>query len=60
MALRSALLLSAEQVIAIGCLAVRLSMAAAASAITVDFKRDSVIGRLNESNRRQGSAGQEV
>ncbi|MCW2318439.1 Threonine dehydrogenase [Rhodoblastus acidophilus] len=48
MAIRSALLLGAEQVIAIDRLPERLEMAEAAGAIAIDFSRESVIERLNE------------
>src|SRR5437764_5111168 len=48
MTIRSAVLLGAEQVIAIDCLPARLSMAAAAGAITLNFEQDSVVERLNE------------
>ncbi len=54
MALRSAILLGAEQVIAIDCVPERLSMAEAAGAITIDFKRESVIERLNELTGGKG------
>lgn len=54
MAIRSAILLGAEQVVAIDCLAERLSMAAAAGAITIDFTTDSVIQRLNELTGGKG------
>jgi len=48
MAIRSALLLGAEKVIAIDRLPERLEMAEAAGAIAIDFSRESVIERLNE------------
>lgn len=54
MAIRSAILLGAEQVIAIDCLPERLSMAAAAGAITIDFERESVLDRLNELTGGEG------
>lgn len=54
MAIRSAILLGAEQVVAIDCLPERLSMAAAAGAITIDFANESVIGRLNELTGGKG------
>lgn len=54
MAIRSAILLGAEQVIAIDCLDERLSMAAAAGAITIDFTRESVIERMNELTGGKG------
>jgi len=54
MAIRSAILLGAHQVIAIDCLPERLSMAAAAGAITIDFLHESVIERLNELTGGKG------
>ncbi|HET6320690.1 MAG TPA: zinc-dependent alcohol dehydrogenase [Hyphomicrobium sp.] len=48
MAIRSAVLLGAKQVIAIDRLAERLSMAEAGGAITIDFETESVVERLNE------------
>jgi len=54
MTIRSAILLGAEQVIAIDCLPERLSMAAAAGAITVNFEEESVIDRLNELTGGEG------
>ena len=48
MAIRSAVLLGAKQVVAIDYLPERLSMAAAGGAITINFKEESVIERLNE------------
>src|SRR5690606_531856 len=48
MAIRSAVLLGAEQVIAIDCLPERLSMAEAAGAIPIDFQSESVVERLNQ------------
>ena len=54
MAIRSAILLGAEQVVAIDCLPERLSMAAAAGAITIDFLEDSVVERLNELTGGKG------
>src|SRR5690606_3125594 len=54
MAIRSAILLGAKQVIAIDCLPERLSMAEAGGAITIDFSRESVIERLNELTHGQG------
>jgi len=48
MAIRSALLLGAEQVVAIDRLPERLEMAEAAGAIAIDFSKESVIERLNE------------
>lgn len=55
MAIRSALLLGAKQVIAIDRLADRLSMAAAGGATTIDFERESVIERLNDLTRGKGA-----
>jgi threonine dehydrogenase-like Zn-dependent dehydrogenase len=46
MAIRSAVLLGARQVIAIDCLPERLGMAAAGGAITIDFEEESVLERL--------------
>lgn len=54
MAIRSAILLGAKQVIAIDRLPERLSMAEAAGAITIDFSRESVIERLNDLTHGQG------
>jgi threonine dehydrogenase-like Zn-dependent dehydrogenase len=54
MTIRSAILLGAEQVIAIDCLPERLSMAAAAGAITINFEEDSVVERLNELTGGKG------
>lgn len=54
MAVRSAILLGAEQVVAIDCLPERLSMAAAAGAITIDFKQESVLARLNDLTEGKG------
>ncbi|MBV9076326.1 MAG: glutathione-dependent formaldehyde dehydrogenase [Methylobacteriaceae bacterium] len=54
MAIRSAILLGAEQVIAIDHLPERLSMAEAAGAITIDFEQDSVVERLNELTGGKG------
>src|SRR5205085_5788738 len=54
MTIRSAVLLGAEQVIAIDCLPERLSMAAAAGAITINFEKESVIERLNELTGGEG------
>jgi len=48
MAIRSAVLLGAKQVIAIDRLPERLSMAEAGGAITIDFETESVVERLNE------------
>jgi threonine dehydrogenase-like Zn-dependent dehydrogenase len=54
MAIRSAIILGARQVIAIDCLPERLSMAAAAGAETIDFKQDSVVERLNDLTGGRG------
>ena len=54
MAIRSAILLGAEQVVAIDHLPERLSMAAAAGAITIDFTKESVVERLNELTGGKG------
>lgn len=54
MAIRSAILLGAEQVVAIDHLPERLSMAAAAGAITIDFAQESVVERLNELTGGKG------
>jgi threonine dehydrogenase-like Zn-dependent dehydrogenase len=48
MAIRSAVLLGAEQVIAIDRIPERLEMAEAGGAITINFDEESVIERLNE------------
>lgn len=54
MTIRSAILLGAEQVIAIDRLPERLSMAAAAGATTIDFTQESVVERLNELTGGKG------
>lgn len=54
MTIRSAILLGAEQVIAIDHLPERLSMAAAAGAITINFLEESVVERLNELTGGEG------
>jgi threonine dehydrogenase-like Zn-dependent dehydrogenase len=54
MAIRSAILLGAEQVIAIDCLPERLSMAEAGGAITINFEDESVVGRLNDLTDGKG------
>ena len=54
MAIRSAILLGAAQVIAIDCLPERLSMAAAAGAIPLDFKTESVLDTLNALTHGEG------
>jgi threonine dehydrogenase-like Zn-dependent dehydrogenase len=52
--IRSAILLGAKQVVVIDCVAERLSMAAAAGAITINFEEESVIERLNELTKGKG------
>ena len=54
MAIRSAVLLGARQVIAIDRLPERLSMAEAGGAITIDFSQESVIERLQELTGGKG------
>ena len=54
MAIRSAILVGARQVIAIDYLPERLSMAAAAGAITINFQEESVLDRLNELTDGKG------
>jgi len=54
MAIRSAVLLGAKQVVAIDCIPERLSMAAAGGAITINFEKDSVVERLNELTGGKG------
>jgi threonine dehydrogenase-like Zn-dependent dehydrogenase len=54
MVIRSAILLGAEQVIAIDYLPERLSMAKAAGAIPINFKEESVIERLDELTHGEG------
>ncbi len=54
MAIRSAVLLGAAQVVAIDYLPERLSMAEAGGAIPVNFKEESVIDRLDELTRGKG------
>jgi len=54
MAIRSAVLLGAEQVIAIDHLPERLEMAEAGGAITINFDEESVIERLNELTGGEG------
>ena len=54
MAIRSAVLLGADQVVAIDCLPERLGMAEAAGAIPVNFEEESVIERLNELTQGRG------
>jgi len=54
MAIRSAILLGANQVIAIDCLPERLSMAEAGGATTINFETESVIARLDELTDGKG------
>jgi threonine dehydrogenase-like Zn-dependent dehydrogenase len=54
MTIRSAILLGAEQVIAIDHLPERLSMAAAAGAVTINFDEENVVERLNELTGGKG------
>ena len=54
MAIRSAVLLGAKQVVAIDRLPERLSMAAAAGAIPINFEEESVVERLNELTDGKG------
>ena len=54
MAIRSAILLGAKQVIAIDYLPERLSMAEAGGATTINFKKESVIERLNDLTGGKG------
>jgi threonine dehydrogenase-like Zn-dependent dehydrogenase len=54
MAIRSAVLLGAEQVVAIDRLPERLSMARAGGAITINFEEESVVERLNDLTRGKG------
>jgi threonine dehydrogenase-like Zn-dependent dehydrogenase len=53
-AIRSAILLGARQVVAIDHLPDRLSMAAAAGAITINFDEESVLERLQEITHGKG------
>jgi threonine dehydrogenase-like Zn-dependent dehydrogenase len=54
MAIRSAVLLGARQVVAIDRLPERLSMAEAGGAIGINFAQESVVGRLNELTGGKG------
>jgi threonine dehydrogenase-like Zn-dependent dehydrogenase len=54
MAIRSAILLGARQVVGIDRVPERLSMAEAGGAITVNFDEESVVGRLNELTAGKG------
>jgi len=54
MAVRSALLLGAKQVVVIDRVPERLAMARAAGAITIDFKEESVLDRLKDLTQGKG------
>jgi threonine dehydrogenase-like Zn-dependent dehydrogenase len=54
MAIRSAVLLGAKQVVAIDHLPERLSMAEAGGAVTINFETESVVERLNELTGGKG------
>src|SRR5205085_2236751 len=54
MAIRSAILLGAKQVVAIDYLPERLSMAAAAGATTINFQEESVVEILNDLTGGEG------
>ncbi|MBR0930138.1 glutathione-dependent formaldehyde dehydrogenase [Bradyrhizobium diazoefficiens] len=54
MAIRSVILLGANQVIAIDCLPERLSMAEAGGATTINFETESVLERLQELTDGKG------
>jgi threonine dehydrogenase-like Zn-dependent dehydrogenase len=54
MAIRSAVLLGAKQVICIDTVPERLAMARAGGAITIDFQNESVVERLAELTRGKG------
>jgi threonine dehydrogenase-like Zn-dependent dehydrogenase len=54
MAVRSAILLGAKQVVCIDRLPERLSMAEAGGAITINFAEESVVERLNELTNGKG------
>jgi len=54
MAIRSAILLGANQVIAIDCLPERLSMAEAGGATVINFETESVVERLQELTDGRG------
>lgn len=54
MAIRSAMMLGAEQVIAIDRLPERLSMAEAGGATTINFEEESVVERLNDLTDGKG------
>lgn len=54
MAIRSAILLGAKQVVAIDHLHERLGMAEAGGAITINFEEESVVEKLNELTKGKG------
>jgi threonine dehydrogenase-like Zn-dependent dehydrogenase len=54
MAIRSAILLGAKQVVAIDRVPERLSMAEAGGAITINFEEESVVARLNDLTDGKG------
>ena len=54
MAIRSAIMLGAKQVIAIDRIPERLSMAEAGGAIPINFEKESVVGELNELTEGKG------
>jgi threonine dehydrogenase-like Zn-dependent dehydrogenase len=54
MAIRSAVLLGAQQIVAIDCVPERLGMAEAGGAIPVNFEKESVIERLNDLTAGRG------
>ncbi|BAO92649.1 zinc-dependent alcohol dehydrogenase [Caballeronia cordobensis] len=54
MALRSAILLGAKQVVVIDHVPERLAMARAAGAVVIDFKEESVLDRLKELTQGKG------
>jgi threonine dehydrogenase-like Zn-dependent dehydrogenase len=54
MAIRSAILLGAKQVVAIDCIPERLAMAEAGGAVPINFEEESTIERLNELTRGKG------
>lgn len=54
MAIRSAILLGADQVVAIDRLPERLSMAEAGGAVTINFDEESVVERLNDLTHGKG------
>jgi threonine dehydrogenase-like Zn-dependent dehydrogenase len=54
MAIRSAIMLGAKQVIAIDRLPERLGMAEAGGAVPLNFEKESVVGQLNELTKGKG------